>query len=466
MSSEIELAYDKALQFQTDGNREQALAAFSALIDRAVEADDADGIRVKELSINHYSDILSQIRKPQELIDLLTRIRPFFAVLPKAKTAKIVRKIFDNIISAGATLAAQEKVCLEMIDWTKAEKRTFLRHRLQLRLAQICFEQKESLRALSVINSLLREVRRLDDRTLLVDIHLVESCVYYSIRNISKSRAALVSARTNANAIYCPPLAQAEIDLQSGILHADEGDYKTAFSYLYEAFEGFHQLGDHAREARRTLTYMVLAKISCDNLDELNAVMTAKSVLEYTGREVDALRAVARAHKNKDVHDFNLILQDFADVLKNDQVIEKHLRGMYEELVERHMLRIIRPYNRVQIQFIADSMKLPVDVTESKLSQLILDKKLHGIQDQLHRCLIVFEDEDTSKQGPSIYEDALSTLENLDRVVTALFDKMAGKFDHLVEKAAADRKKKEEEKEKEKGKAKKSTEKEKKKESE
>lgn len=41
------------------------------------------------------------------------------------------------------------------------------------------------------------------------------------------SQAALVSARTAANSIYCPPLLQAQLDMQSGVLHAEEKDYKT-----------------------------------------------------------------------------------------------------------------------------------------------------------------------------------------------------------------------------------------------
>ena len=105
-----------------------------------------------------------------------------------------------------------------------------MRLSLQTRLVGLYLESQKYHDALQLSTTLLRELRRLDDKMVLVEVQLLESRVYHALRNIPKSRASLTSARTAANAIYCPPIVQAGLDMQSGILLAEDKDFKTAYT--------------------------------------------------------------------------------------------------------------------------------------------------------------------------------------------------------------------------------------------
>ncbi len=82
------------------------------------------------------------------------------------------------------------------------------------------------------------------------------------------------------------PGPQAEIDSQSGTLHAEERDFKTAYSYFYEAFEGLSALDDTPQAVQR-LKHMLLCKIMTGKGDaeEVPAIVASKAGLKYAGAE-------------------------------------------------------------------------------------------------------------------------------------------------------------------------------------
>jgi len=413
MSDEINLqpAFDRASEL-AQKDAQGAIKLFQDIV--ASDASrNSDAIKIQEQAIYEIGKLQAKQGSAKELENLLVSIRPFFQTIPKAKTEKIVWTLIGMVSS----LDLQINLCKDSIQWAQNEKRTFLRHKIESKLAELLLEAKKFLQALEVINPLLSEVKRLDDKALLVDIHLVESKVYHSLRNLPKARAALTSARTAANSIYCPPLLQSRIDMQSGTLHTEEKDYKTGASYFFEAFEGYNSL-DH-EDAVKALKYMLLCKIMINKPSDVHSILSGKLALTYVGREVEAMRAIANAYKERSLHAFENCKQEYQRELQGDPLIDNHLTELYDTMLQQNICRIIEPFSRVEITHVAELINLNVAMIEKKLSQMILDKKFNGILDQGNGCLILFPDPPEEK----IYQTSLDTIENMSRVVDTLYNK-------------------------------------------
>jgi 26S proteasome regulatory subunit N6 len=274
--------------------------------------------------------------------------------------------------------------------------------------------------ALTLINSLLKELKRLDDKQVLVEVQLLESRVYHALGNVPKGRAALTSARTSAASIYTPPLLQANLDMQSGMLHAEDKDFNTAFSYFIEAMEGFHSQ-DESAKATSALQYMLLCKIMLNLGDDVSQIMTSKHALRYAGKGLDAMKAVARAHTNRSLEEYERALSDYRFELGGDRFIANHLRRLYEGMLEQNLIKVIEPFSRVEIAHIAKMVGLDTQQVERTLSRMILDKVIIGVLDQGAGCLIIF-DEAERDLG---YDAALETIEKLSNVVDVLYTNQA-----------------------------------------
>ncbi|CAK0881643.1 unnamed protein product [Prorocentrum cordatum] len=341
--------------------------------------------------------------------------------MPKAKTAKIVRQLID-LLGKTTAFRLQIEMCQDCIEWCKEGKRTFLRQRVETRLAGLYLQESKYQDALELLTRLISEVKKLDDKLLLVEIFLIECRTHFALQNIPKSKAALTASKTNANAIHCPPLLQAEIDLLSGVVSAREKDFRTAYSYFYEAFEAFNagEKEDKARSfvwARRSMKYMLMTQIMLGRPDDTKSLINSKTGLKYAGPQVDAMAAVAGAHKERSLKKYEQVLSDHKAQLSEDPVVEYHLADLNETLLEQNILRILEPFSRVEIVHVAELVEMPFPRTQAKLREMILDKKLLGTLDQGIGVLVVYDKEEVR----TTYDNALKTIKNTSEVMDTLY---------------------------------------------
>ncbi|CCD70319.1 putative 26S proteasome regulatory subunit rpn-6.1 [Caenorhabditis elegans] len=377
-----------------------------------------DDIKKKEDSIMELGNILAQNKQTEELRNMIEQTRPFLVSLGKAKAAKLVRDLVDLCLKIddqdGDIKVGLVKECIQ---WATEQNRTFLRQTLTARLVRLYNDLQRYTQALPLAADLIRELKKVDDKDVLVEVELEESKAYYNLSNIGRARASLTGARTTANAIYVNPRMQAALDLQSGILHAaDEKDFKTAFSYFYEAFEGYDSV-DEKVSALTALKYMLLCKVMLDLPDEVNSLLSAKLALKYNGSDLDAMKAIAAAAQKRSLKDFQVAFGSFPQELQMDPVVRKHFHSLSERMLEKDLCRIIEPYSFVQIEHVAQQIGIDRSKVEKKLSQMILDQKLSGSLDQGEGMLIVFE----IAVPDEAYQTALDTIHAMGEVVDALY---------------------------------------------
>ena len=399
---------------------------------------------------------------------MIRGVRPFLALVSKAKAAKLVRLLVDQLLDMdppepgkeSITASVKEELVKECILWAEQEKRVFVKQTLEARLVALYFEAGKLVESLELSAQLLKQLKKTDDKLFLVEVLLLESKAYHALSNLPKAKASLTSARTTANGIYVNPKTQAALDLQSGILYAaDEKDFKTAFSYFYEAFEAYDSgitsedfensiiklcdlLGTRVKSpstgsatsgsptgrAVVSLKYMLLAKIMLRLPEDVTSILTGKLALRYSGlRDIEAMKAIASASSKRSLADFQAALDTYREQLIDDPIIKSHLNSLYDQMLEQNLIRVVEPYSRVQVSYVAQLVNLPRDDVEKKLSQMILDKKISGILDQLKTSsgnssdgvLITYE----PKGQDGTYDAVLEVIQSMGKVLDALYVK-------------------------------------------
>ena len=312
------------------------------------------------------------------------------------------------------------KVCEDITNFCDKTNNISMKSKIQTRLAEVYYIHEHYAKALEICNKVIFDLKRYEDNLGLIQLLLLESKIHYATNGISKAKATLTSVKTLITKVYVEPKLQANIDMHAGILAAYEKDFNLAFSYFFEAFDVYN-IPNKKRKNKglRAFQFMILSKILGDHLDEVNNVVLSKQGKDYYGKEVEALRSIEAAIREKSIK----LLKENIEKNKEyftDPIIRFHIDNLHNDLMEKNLIKIIKHYSVVEIDFVAKCIGLSYQDVLNKLRQMILDKKINGILDQGKGSLIIY---DVETSNPYL-DKSIETFKNLEKVVEALDKKV------------------------------------------
>lgn len=121
-------------------------------------------MKAKETAAYKLAGIYRDKGLVDELIKMQKDILPLFIDIPKSKTAKIIRTLFDMTTKIEGRNQLLVDLCKYIIEWCEKESRSFLRMRIENKLAELYFKLEKYHDALGLLNKLLYELKKKEDK--------------------------------------------------------------------------------------------------------------------------------------------------------------------------------------------------------------------------------------------------------------------------------------------------------------
>lgn len=184
-----------------------------------------------------------------------------------------------------------------------------------------------------------------------------------------------------------------------GKMYMMQRDWDKARSDFFLGFKSY----DEAGEARRLqcLKYLVLANMLSES--QVNVFDSQEAKPYENDKDIVAMTILTAAFLHDEIKTFEDVLNRNQEAIMDDPFIKHYIDQLLRTIRSKVLLKIIRPYRRMDTQYIARELNgISLTEVESLLSALILDKKIEARIDQVHHTLVLSERKPEEKFQTSV----------------------------------------------------------------
>ncbi|KAJ3029851.1 UNVERIFIED_CONTAM: COP9 signalosome complex subunit 2 [Siphonaria sp. JEL0065] len=348
---------------------------------------------------------------------LLTYIK---SAVSRNYSEKSINNILD-FVSAATDMKFLEEFYSLTLDCLNESKNDRLWTKTNLKLAKLWLDRKEFAR----LNKILRELRAScqtddgeDDQkkgTLLLEIYALEIQMHTETKN-NKQLKALYQQCLSVKSAIPHPRIMGVIRECGGKMHMSESEWEKAQTDFFEAFKNYDEAGSSQRIT--CLQYLVLANMLMES--QINPFDSQETKPYKNDGDIVAMTNLVNAYQRKDIFEFEKILRDNRATIMDDSFIRTYIDGVLKNIRTQVLIKLIKPYTRIEIPFISKQLNVPAQDVEDLLVGLILDSKINGRIDQINSRLELF--------SKSLDSDFYSSLDKWSVNVGNLYKTAAGKI--------------------------------------
>lgn len=208
--------------------------------------------------------------------------------------------------------------------------------------------------------------------TYALEIYALEIQMYADTRNNKRLKALYQRALKVRSAVPHPKI-MGIIRECGGKMHMSEENWKEAQTDFFESFRNYDEAGSLQRI--QVLKYLVLTTMLMKS--DINPFESQETKPYKNDPRISAMTDLVDAYQQNDIHKYEAILQNNKDVLA-DPFIAENIDEVTRSLRTNGVLKLIAPYTRFTLAFIAKQLKISVAEVQDIVGFLILDQKLDG----------------------------------------------------------------------------------------
>ena len=156
-----------------------------------------------------------------------------------------------------------------------------------------------------------------------------------------------------------------------------EENWKEAQTDFFESFRNYDEAGSLQRI--QVLKYLVLTTMLMKS--DINPFESQETKPYKNDSRISVMNDLVYAYQQNDIHSYEAILQKNKDILE-DSFIAENIDEVTRSLRISGVLKLLTPYTRFSLEFIAHKLKIPIAEVQDIVAYLIIDKKLDAKIDQ------------------------------------------------------------------------------------